>query len=80
MNSLKATAGALAIMMAAGMIADFEVSGTGEEIMVRVWSMDDHPDANLRRHVAALLPRPIDEGHVIVMPANGFAPESAAQM
>ncbi len=66
MNYLKAAAGALAIMTASGMIADFDVSVWDNDIYVTVWSADDQPDARLRRHVAALLPDGIDESRVFV--------------
>ena len=69
MTYLKTVAGALAIMMASGMIADFDVSETeNNEILVRVWSADDRPDAHLRMQVAALL-RHVDAGHVSVVRA-----------
>ncbi|MBZ0139459.1 MAG: hypothetical protein K8H87_06735 [Pseudorhodoplanes sp.] len=67
MSYVKAAAGALAIMAASGMIADFEVLQRDDTILVRVWSMDDQPDARLRKQVAALLPRHVDEGRVIVV-------------
>ncbi len=66
MNYLKATAGALAIMMASGMIADFDVLEWNNDIYVTVWSADDQPDFRLRRQVAALLPNGIDESRVFV--------------
>ena len=67
MTYSKTVAGALATMMASGMIADFDVSETDENgIMVRVWSADDRPDEHLRAQVAALL-RHVDAGHVSVM-------------
>jgi hypothetical protein len=66
MNYLKAAAGALAIMMAAGMIADYDVLELDDTIYVTVWSVDDQPDFKLRKHVAALLPNVIDESRVFV--------------
>jgi hypothetical protein len=66
MNYLKATAGALAIMMASGMIADFDVLEWDNDIYVTVWSADDLPDAKLRRHVAAMLPDGVGESRVFV--------------
>ncbi|HWV51067.1 hypothetical protein [Pseudorhodoplanes sp.] len=63
---LKAAGGALAIMMASGMIADFDLSVWDNDIYVTVWSADDQPDAKLRKHVAALLPNAIDESRVFV--------------
>ncbi len=66
MNYLKAVAGALAIMTAAGMIADYDVLEWDDNLYVTVWSVDDQPDLKLRKHVAALLPAAIDENHVFV--------------
>ena len=66
MNYLKATAGALAIMMASGMIADFDVLEWNNDIYVTVWSMDDQPDVKLKKHVVALLPDAVDESRVFV--------------
>jgi len=70
MTYLKTVAGALAIMMASGMIVDFEVSVRGNEMDVRVWAPEDQTDSRLRKQVAALLSRHVDEGHVIVIPSN----------
>jgi hypothetical protein len=68
MTYLKTVAGALAIMMASGMIADFDVSETDDnEITVRVWSADDQPDTHLRMQVAALLSRHVTAGRVSVV-------------
>jgi hypothetical protein len=68
MTYLKTVAGALAIMMASGMIADFDVSETDEnKIVVRVWSADDQPATHLRMHVAALLSRHVDADRVSVV-------------
>ncbi|GIK79392.1 MAG: hypothetical protein KJZ73_03490 [Pseudorhodoplanes sp.] len=67
MSYVKAAAGALAIMVASGMIADFELLQGDDTILVRVWSADDQPDAHLRRQVAAHLPRHVDEARVIVV-------------
>jgi hypothetical protein len=68
MTYLKTVAGALAIMMASGMIADFDVSETDDnEIIVRVWSADDQTDTHLRLQVAALLSRHVNAGHVSVV-------------
>lgn len=70
MTYLKAVAGALAIMMASGMIADYDVSVRDDRIDVRVWAPDDQSDIRLRKQVAALLGRHVDETHVIVMYGN----------
>jgi hypothetical protein len=67
MTYLKAAAGALAIMMAAGVIADFELSEWDNDIYVTVWSVDDQSDVRLRKHLAALLPGRIDEARIFVM-------------
>jgi hypothetical protein len=66
MDYLKAAAGALAIMMASGMIADFDVAVWDNDIYVTVWSADDQPDARLRQHGAAALPGGLDESRVFV--------------
>jgi uncharacterized OsmC-like protein len=66
MDYLKAAAGALAIMTASGMIADFDLSVWDNDIYVTVWSADDQPDGKLRKHVAAVLPGGIDESRVFV--------------
>ena len=67
MNYFKAAAGALAIMMASGMIADFDVSERDNDLYITVWSMDDQPDGKLRKHVAAMLPDAIDETRILVV-------------
>jgi hypothetical protein len=66
MNYLKAAAGALAIMMASGMIADFELLEWDNDIYVTVWSVDDQPDLRLRKHVASILPNAIDESRIFI--------------
>lgn len=68
MTNVKAMLGALAIMMASGMIADFDVSEAGESTIVRVWSPDGDDDATLRGHVAALLLPHVGEGRLVVVP------------
>jgi hypothetical protein len=67
MTYLKAVAGALAIMMASGMIADYDVSVAEDRIDVRIWAPDDKNDTNLRNHVTALLPSHVDAARVIVV-------------
>ncbi len=67
MDKLSATNGALAIMMGSGAIADFEVVKTGSEIFVRVWPHHPRDDTRLRKQVAALLPRDVEERHVLVV-------------
>ncbi len=66
MNYLKAVAGALAIMMASGMIADYDVLEWDNDIYVTVWSVDDQSDVKLRRHVASILPNVVDESRIFV--------------
>lgn len=70
MNYFKAAVGALAIMMASGMIADFHISERDNNIFVTVWTFDDQPDGKLRKHVAALLPDMIDEARIFVLRDN----------
>jgi hypothetical protein len=67
MTYLKTVAGALAIMMASGMIADYDVSVADNRIDVRIWAPDDENDAKLRSHVAALLSPHVDAPRVVVV-------------
>ncbi len=67
LNKLKATIGALAIMMGSGAIIDFEVSESDSEIFVRVWSPPQHDVTHLRKQVAAILPSGVDERHVVIV-------------
>jgi hypothetical protein len=67
MTYLKAVAGALAIMMASGMIADYDVSVADDRIDVRIWAPDDENDTKLRNHVTALLSPHVDAPRVIVV-------------
>jgi hypothetical protein len=67
MSTLTATIGTLAIMMGAGTIVDFEVVEAGSEIFVRVWSPPERDVARLRKHVAAILPRAVEERHVMIV-------------
>jgi len=68
MAKISAANGALAIMMGAGAIADFEVVEAGSEIFVRVWSQQPGDDGTrLRKQVAAILPAEVDESHVVVI-------------
>jgi hypothetical protein len=67
MDKLKATIGALAIMMGSGAIIDFEVVESGSDIFVRVWSPRERDAAHLRTQVAAILPRDVEERHVAVV-------------
>lgn len=69
MTYLKAVAGALAIMMASGMIADFDLSVVDDRIDVRIWAPEDQNDARLRKQVAALLSSHTHDARVIVVTA-----------
>ncbi len=40
---------------------------TGSEIFVRVWPHHPRDDTRLRKQVAALLPRDVEERHVLVV-------------
>jgi hypothetical protein len=73
MTYVNTVAGALVIMMGAGMIADFDVTASDDRIDVRVWAPEDQGDARLhkhvlRKHVAALIGRNFDEQRIVVMP------------
>jgi len=67
MKNQGATAGALAIMMASGTIADFEVYEADNETFVRVWSPAGQSGASLQKQVAAILPGHVEERHVEVV-------------
>jgi hypothetical protein len=67
MTYFKGVAGALAIMMASGMIADFDVSVADDRVSVRIWAREDDNDSRLRSQVAALLSRHTQDAHVVVM-------------
>ena len=70
MTTMKMIVGALTIMMASGTIADFDITEVDNEVYIRVWSPDDSRARDLlQKHVAAILPRPIEERHVIVVGA-----------
>ena len=64
MNSVKA---AMVIMVASGMIADFDLSERDNDLYITVWSVDEHPAAHLRKHVAAIVPGGVDEARISVM-------------
>jgi type IV pilus biogenesis protein CpaD/CtpE len=70
MAYLKAIAGALAIMAASGMIADFDLTEKDREIHVQVWSAGDQTDADLRKDVAVLLTRYVVDDKRIVVTEN----------
>jgi hypothetical protein len=67
MTYTRTIVGALSIMMASGLIADFDVVETGREVYVRVWSIDGRDPLHLQKHVAAILPPHIHERHVTVV-------------
>lgn len=67
MTYLKAVAGALAIMMASGMIADFDVSVVEDRVQVRIWAPNEENDVRLRNQVTALLSAHIEAPRVIVV-------------
>jgi hypothetical protein len=67
MEKINAANGALAIMMGAGTIADFEIIKTDSEIFVRVWSQQRCDDVRLRKQVTAILPVDLDENHVMIV-------------
>jgi hypothetical protein len=69
------TAGAvLAIMVRSGAIADFELHEFGNELFVRIWPHRDSFDLHLRKQIAALLPRDVEERHVTIVEhgSNGW--------
>jgi hypothetical protein len=63
----KTTAAVLAIAVRSGAIADFELYEFGSEVLVRIWPSRDRFDAHLRKQIAALLPRDVEERHVTVV-------------
>jgi hypothetical protein len=67
MTYLKAVAGALAIMMASGMIADYDVSVADDRVQVRIWAPDEDDDARLRNQVAALLAPHVEAPRIVVV-------------
>jgi hypothetical protein len=68
MAYMKTIVGALTIMMASGIIVDFDVTEVDNEVYVRVWSPEDgRARPHLQKHVAAVLPTRIEERHVSVV-------------
>ena len=59
--------GSLTIMMASGLIVDFEVTEVDNEVYVRVWSSDGRARQHLQKQIAAILPPRVEEHHVTVM-------------
>jgi hypothetical protein len=70
MTYVKSLFGALAIMMASGMILDFEFVESDSETYIRVWSPADRDSTHLRKHVGTILSNHIDERHVLVVSAS----------
>jgi hypothetical protein len=67
MKNLGVIAGALAIMMGSGTIIDFELYDSDGELFVRVWAPGGCDISQLRKHVAVLLARRVDERHVMMV-------------
>ena len=67
MTYAKSLFGALATMMASGMILDFEFIELDNETYIRVWSPADGDSTHLRKHVGTILSNHIDERHVLVV-------------
>lgn len=67
MTYVKSLFGALAIMMASGMILDFELVESDSETYIRVWSAADGDNTHLQKRVGAILSQYIDEQHVLVV-------------
>jgi hypothetical protein len=68
MGYMNTTVGALTIMMASGLIVDFEVTEVDNEVYVRVWSSNDgRARQHLQKQMAAILPPRVEEHHVTVV-------------
>jgi hypothetical protein len=70
----KSVRAVLAIMMRSGAIADFELREFGTELFVRIWPSRDCLHLHLRKQIAALLPRDVEERHVTIVeyePSSG---------
>ena len=66
--TMRAIAGALSIMVASGLIADFDVAEVDNEVHVQVWSPDDSRSRNrLHQQVALMLGPRIDERRITVV-------------
>jgi hypothetical protein len=70
MAYVKSLVGALAIMMASGMILDFEILESDRETYVRVWSPANRDSSQLRNHLGTILSNHIDELHILVVSAS----------
>ena len=68
MAAMKAIVGALSILMASGVIADFDVTEADDEVYVQVWSPDDgRPRSHVHGQVALMLGPRIDEHRITVV-------------
>ena len=66
--TMRAIVGALSIMMASGVIADFDVTEVDNEVHVQVWSPDDgRPRNRVHQQVALMLGPRIDERRITVV-------------
>jgi hypothetical protein len=70
MTYVKSLVGALAIMMASGMILDFEFVESDNETYIRVWSPAGRDSTHLRKHVGTILSNHVDERHVLVVSSS----------
>ncbi len=61
-----ATGAALIIMMGSGAIADFELHECDSELFIRVWVPQNCDACHLRKQVAALLPKHVEERHITI--------------
>jgi hypothetical protein len=64
MNRQNAIFGALAVVVGASAIADFQLYESDGEVFVRVWPIANCDRMRLRKHLAALLRGYIEEKHV----------------
>jgi len=53
--------------MAAGAIADFELTGVETNIGVQVWAPENSSDTHLRKHVVTMLGGDVREQDVVVV-------------
>ena len=70
MTYVKSLVGALAIMMASGMILDFEFVESDNETYIRVWSPAGRDSTHLRKHVGTILSNHVDERHILVVSSS----------
>ena len=57
----------LAIMMRSGAIVDFELHESESGLSIRIWPGPDCFDLHLRKQIAALLSRDVEERHVTIV-------------